>query len=332
MTKLFRHTLLFSLFLGLSPFLSLQAQDDTLKVKPKSSGLESVVENYDSLPPNTLLPISLSEAEEMITKLVVEGRSTSQKKIYTAKVLRDFKLKILQDRILEEALRQSYTSEYERRIAHLEKVIYLLLATRRENNEEDLTSVINNFISEPLRRDTPVASLTPPTDTSSSTSSVTTNTIIRETTTPLQNIQNNSSSNDELSFTVPDDARIPIVQGLEKKGKSYAHFMSQVFFAQNSSSLSIKTQNTLNDVARWMKENKTATLILRGYTSPEGEIKYNNKLSQRRTEKVADYLINCGIAKERLKTIPSGMDTMKYDKNQYPQGRRVDIYPNPFNK
>lgn len=54
---------------------------------------------------------------------------------------------------------------------------------------------------------------------------------------------------------------------------------------------------------------------------------YNNKLSGRRVNAVADYLVQQGIARDRLRVIPSGIDSMKDTKSKYPQGRRVEIRP-----
>ena len=82
----------------------------------------------------------------------------------------------------------------------------------------------------------------------------------------------------------------------------------------------------LDNVAGWIKENKMA-VELRGYASPEGNMRYNNRLSGRRVNAAADYLRAKGIADEYLHIVPSGEDTIKDTAAQYPDARRVDIRP-----
>jgi outer membrane protein OmpA-like peptidoglycan-associated protein len=62
-----------------------------------------------------------------------------------------------------------------------------------------------------------------------------------------------------------------------------------IFFAQNSSELSDRAKEALDNVST--KES----VIISGYASPEGDSEYNLSLSQKRAETVAQYLINRGV-------------------------------------
>lgn len=104
------------------------------------------------------------------------------------------------------------------------------------------------------------------------------------------------------------------------------YFMSQVFFGFDSSKLTDEAKAILDNVAAWMKQN-SYQVALRGYASLEGNIKYNNRLSSRRVSAVADYLQSQGIDVKRIEEIPSGIDSIKEEKNDYPNARRVDIRP-----
>ena len=63
-------------------------------------------------------------------------------------------------------------------------------------------------------------------------------------------------------------------------------------------------------------------LYLTGYASPEGNALVNERLSQRRSKAVLDYLIACGISADRLISIAGGVDRNTDLKSS---ARRVDI-------
>lgn len=117
---------------------------------------------------------------------------------------------------------------------------------------------------------------------------------------------------------------VPLAPGA--KAASWEHFLSQVFFDFDSSKLSDDAKRVLDDAAAWINANNMG-ITLRGYASPEGNMKYNNKLSGRRVKACADYLESKGVSKQMLKVIPSGIDSMKITQDIYPDARRVDIRP-----
>ena len=121
----------------------------------------------------------------------------------------------------------------------------------------------------------------------------------------------------------PDEA-IALKGGLNNKEIDL--YMSVAYFGFDSSKLDSEAIKTLDNVVEWMKENDLR-VSLRGYASPEGKMSYNNKLSGRRVNAVADYITSKGIARDRLEVIPSGIDSMKDTKSKYPKGRRVEIRP-----
>lgn len=246
------------------------------------------IEDYETLPGNALLPITREEAEEVISAMIVAARAPGQEAINRAKVLNDFKVETLRRRLLDDALRKSYTEEYERRLDKLENFILLLLA-----NNGLSPNAINNLISG---------------------------------LTGAQQIPGSAATTASSLVPGASDGTTPVALRPGAKAASWEHFLSQVFYSYDSSNLDEEAMKVLDDVAGWVKETGMG-ITLRGWASPEGKMSYNNKLSARRVQAAADYLKKQGVSEGLLKVIPSGIDSMKDTKSKYPAGRRVDIRP-----
>ena len=255
------------------------------------------IQDWDKVEDNAILPITREQAEELITKMIVAGRADSQRKLKEAEILNDFKVETLKNKLLESALKNVYTKDYEQRIDRLETMLLILLA---QQNGGKLDPALVNY----LLGNGDLASLLSGGAAQGATAPTT------GTTTFLPGAKGQQT--------------IPLAPGA--KADSWDHFLSQVFYAFDSSKLDAKAKVVLDNVAGWIKENKMA-VELRGYASPEGNMHYNNRLSGRRVNAAADYLRTKGIADEYLHIVPSGEDTIKEKSAQYPDARRVDIRP-----
>ncbi len=247
-------------------------------------------EGYDTIPGEALLPITRSQAEELITKLIVEARKPYVDAAYRDSVVTAFKVETLKRRALDQALARTYTEPYERRLDQMERLLYALLLTKGDLDP----SIINQLLGG---------------------NGVPSNAYL----VPQQGA-NAGKSTKELT---PDEA-IALKSGLNNKDIEL--YMSVAYFNFDSSEITKESVATLDNVVEWLKENDLR-ISLRGYASPEGNMSYNNKLSGRRVNAVADYIISKGIPRTRLEVIPSGIDSMKDTKSKYPQGRRVEIRP-----
>ena len=288
-----------------APMTAIQA--DTLYYTPGSApvaGAENAgtdygailgLDNYDQIPDDALLPITREQAEEAIAAMIVAARAPGQEAINRAEILNDFKVEMLRRRLLEEALRKSYTDEYERRLDKLENFILLLLA----NNGLD-PNAVTNLISGLTGNGQPGSTVVLPGQNGA---------------VPANGLVPGSS-----------DGTSPVALAPGAKAASWEHFLSQVFYAFDSSKLNADAKKVLDDVAGWIRETGMG-VTLRGWASPEGKMSYNNALSGRRVQAAADYLKSKGISEKLLKVIPSGIDSMKDTKGKYPAGRRVDIRP-----
>lgn len=101
-----------------------------------------------------------------------------------------------------------------------------------------------------------------------------------------------------------------------------SYFKRQVFFAVGKSDLLPEARLALNEVYRVLAGDPDMKLYLTGYASPEGNPLVNERLSQRRSQAVLDYLIACGISSDRLISIAGGVDRNTDLKSS---ARRVDI-------
>ena len=101
-----------------------------------------------------------------------------------------------------------------------------------------------------------------------------------------------------------------------------SYFKRQVFFAVGKSDLLPEARLALNEVYRVLAGDPDMKLYLTGYASPEGNALVNERLSQRRSKAVLDYLIACGVSPDRLIIIAGGVDRNTDLKSS---ARRVDI-------
>lgn len=73
-----------------------------------------------------------------------------------------------------------------------------------------------------------------------------------------------------------------------------------IHFASNVSAIDKKYNNALDDLYKQLKANPNMRIELAAHTDNVGSDEANMRLSQRRADSVKDYLINKGIAKNRI--------------------------------
>lgn len=307
------------LTLGRAQAQEVVTTDSTTVVRETTDQVEEEVwttirsaEGYDELPDDALLPITREQAEELITKLILEAREPYVEAAHRDSVLLRFKVETLKRRALDQALARTYTEPYEQRLAQMERLLYAILLSRGDVDP----TIINQLL--PAAGDPGATYVIPGQQPMMAPQNLAANQ--QPQSVPMTKLVPAERAQTPLT---PDNA-IPLKSGLDTKKIDL--YMSVAYFDFDSSALSSETKNTLDNVVEWMNENNLR-ISLRGYASPEGRMSYNNKLSARRVNAVADYLIKKGIPSTRLEVIPSGIDSMKDTKSKYPQGRRVEIRP-----
>lgn len=270
------------------------------------------LEAIDSLPGDALIPITREQAEELIAAMIVEARAPYVQKMRQDSILNNFKVEKLKERLLDQALRDSYLDQYKDRLDRLERLLYTLLLSDRNIDPTIIHSILGSNGMQPVQPyfQQPGCVGAP----------------VQGAATPMPGASN-LTAGDRLPLQLPD---LKPGEAIAISPNAPAHlikyYMSQVFFGFDSSVLKDKEKKVLDDVAAWMLQNNIS-VSLRGYASLEGNIKYNNKLSARRVAAVAGYLKGKGVPADRIMEIPSGIDSIKEEKNNFPDARRVDIRP-----
>jgi peptidoglycan-associated lipoprotein len=79
-----------------------------------------------------------------------------------------------------------------------------------------------------------------------------------------------------------------------------------LYYAFDSAVLTPMSQEVLQRKADWMGENTDATVIIEGHCDERGTAAYNLALGERRADAAKDFLVNLGVAGDRITTISYG--------------------------
>jgi outer membrane protein OmpA-like peptidoglycan-associated protein len=104
--------------------------------------------------------------------------------------------------------------------------------------------------------------------------------------------------------------------------------LSDVLFDTNAATLKPGAAATIDRLGDFMQKNPQTRILIEGHTDSTGSESYNEELSRRRAQAVADALSARGIPQDRLQTIGRGQ-SMPVASNDTPAGRqqnrRVEI-------
>ena len=84
--------------------------------------------------------------------------------------------------------------------------------------------------------------------------------------------------------------------------------LKDVYYKFDSVSLEPDAQEILLKNAEWLKANPTARVEIEGHCDDVGSNEYNLALGAKRAQVARDFLLNSGIASERLVTISYGKE------------------------
>ncbi len=104
--------------------------------------------------------------------------------------------------------------------------------------------------------------------------------------------------------------------------------MGTVFFDYDAASLSGATTGQLDVNIAWMRANPNIVVRLIGHADERGTSEYNLALGMRRAERVREYLINKGIANNRLLTVSYGEELplrRGHAESAWARNRRVEF-------
>jgi len=82
----------------------------------------------------------------------------------------------------------------------------------------------------------------------------------------------------------------------------------RVFFAVDQSTVSAEAAAVLDLQADWLLQNMDYTAVIEGHADEQGTREYNLALGARRANAVQEYLVQRGIASNRLKVVSFGKE------------------------
>lgn len=110
-------------------------------------------------------------------------------------------------------------------------------------------------------------------------------------------------------------------------------FESGILFDFDSAELRPEARRNLEALARSLQNYPNTDVVIIGHTDSVGSEEYNQQLSLRRAEAAANYLVQLGVARSRIRTMGRG-ETDPIADNSTPEGRQrnrrveVVIYAN----
>ncbi len=100
----------------------------------------------------------------------------------------------------------------------------------------------------------------------------------------------------------------------------------RVLFAVDQATLSAEARDILTKQAAWLMDNPAYTAIIEGHADEQGTREYNLALGARRASAVQNFLIEQGVAPNRLRTVSYGKErpiAICSDESCYAQNRRA---------
>ena len=99
----------------------------------------------------------------------------------------------------------------------------------------------------------------------------------------------------------PVEAAAPAV---EQEG--FADIFKTVYFDFDKSDIKSEFRDGLDKAAKYLSEHKDLKITVTGHCDPRGTDEYNMALGERRAKAVKNYLVNAGVAADRINVVSKG--------------------------
>lgn len=113
----------------------------------------------------------------------------------------------------------------------------------------------------------------------------------------------------------------------DQTGKTPAEIiLTDVFFDYDQYNLRDEARRTLEQNARMLLNDTKVNVVLEGHCDERGTVEYNLALGERRAQRVKTFLVEYGVAGERLSTISYGEErpfAFGQEESAWSQNRRV---------
>lgn len=123
--------------------------------------------------------------------------------------------------------------------------------------------------------------------------------------------QTAATSDEATKMEEPAPAEEPVSEDLGAGQRAQEAARNQflrehVYFAFDSAALSPMAQNVLRRKAAYLRENSGTSVAIEGHCDERGTNEYNLALGERRAESVKSFMVDLGIASNRMTTISYG--------------------------
>lgn len=132
------------------------------------------------------------------------------------------------------------------------------------------------------------------------------------------------------SDPVPAPVRSPVIvpPPVAPDSPAVVEIPSNVHFALDKSFLSAESKQVLDGIVKLLKQYPKVTISLTGFTDSRASAAYNAALSARRVDTVYQYMLNKGIAADRMAKFAKGMNDLRSDADAvrgHALSRRVEM-------
>jgi OmpA-OmpF porin, OOP family len=108
--------------------------------------------------------------------------------------------------------------------------------------------------------------------------------------------------------------------------------LDSIYFDFDKYSLKPEAKEILKKNAEWLLKNQDKKIVVEGHCDERGTAEYNMALGQRRADNAAMYLVDLGVAKDRVTTISYGKERpvcMEANEQCWSKNRRGDFIVKP---
>ncbi len=96
-----------------------------------------------------------------------------------------------------------------------------------------------------------------------------------------------------------------------------------LFYNINEDMPNKESQKEVYNLIKYLKENKSLTIKLKGYTDDSGDMKFNQILSQKRVDNLRNLLVQNGVAENQILVFSVGVENINYASKKF--SRRVSV-------
>jgi len=136
-----------------------------------------------------------------------------------------------------------------------------------------------------------------------------------------------------IGYVYVDDPWLQVLQMKAKQNKDTLLIIENIYYDYGSADILPAAEITLEKVVKVMQLDPTITIEISAHTDSRATSDYNQKLSLKRAQKVLDYLVKRGIAKNRLKAVGYGetrllnrcADGVECGEDEHAKNRRTEF-------